>query len=288
MEVKFNFYKEQSTFDSIPEDKLKGTVSFVDSTKRIYLSKTVYTQVAESLTLAEVQNLINEAVKDISAIKKTANDADNRSKSNYTKIGNLIISSVSFNTEHGIKVTFADGTVKETGKLPYLTQSEINNLISDIVKSSLSSVMTYKGTKPSKSSLPSSNNLVGDVWNVTDTDDNYAWNGSTWDRLSGTIDVTAKVNEVLNTKNYATKSYVDTAISEVSGGGITSNEVNNIVDGKLTDYVKLSVYNAKVQELQNKIDALTSKLTTVSNKLETVSNSVTTINNSLSDIPVWE
>lgn len=29
--------------------------------------------------------------------------------------------------------------------------------------------------------------IVGDVWNVTDTNINYAWDGSTWDPLGGVV-----------------------------------------------------------------------------------------------------
>ena len=33
--------------------------------------------------------------------------------------------------------------------------------------------------------------VVGDVYNVTETGDNYAWTDIEWDKLSGEIDLTA-------------------------------------------------------------------------------------------------
>ena len=62
-------------------------------------------------------------------------------------------------------------------------QTAVNNNFRT-VNEKLTSVFHYKGTVSSVSNLPSSGNVVGDVWNVTDTGANYAWSGSEWDKLS--------------------------------------------------------------------------------------------------------
>lgn len=72
------------------------------------------------------------------------------------------------------------------------------------IDSKISSVMSYKGTVATVEDLPSSA-MVGDVYNVTDTGMNYAWNGSQWDNLGATIDLSAyakteSVNAQLATK----------------------------------------------------------------------------------------
>lgn len=54
------------------------------------------------------------------------------------------------------------------------------------LKSDLTAVYKYKGSKSTVSALPSSGNTQGDVWDVSETGMNYAWNGSAWDAL-GTI-----------------------------------------------------------------------------------------------------
>ena len=54
------------------------------------------------------------------------------------------------------------------------------------LKSDLTAVYKYKGSKATVSALPSSGNTQGDVWDVSETGMNYAWNGSAWDAL-GTI-----------------------------------------------------------------------------------------------------
>ncbi len=62
----------------------------------------------------------------------------------------------------------------------------INQLNQDKAdKSDLTAVFKYKGSKPTFDDLPTENNKVGDVWNVEDTDHNYAWSGTGWDKLGG-------------------------------------------------------------------------------------------------------
>ena len=69
------------------------------------------------------------------------------------------------------------------------TKTEINSMVS--------SVLHYKGTKTSYSDLPKTGNVVGDVWNIENANtlhgvragDNVAWNGTAWDVLAGTIDL---------------------------------------------------------------------------------------------------
>lgn len=65
------------------------------------------------------------------------------------------------------------------------TKSEIDGMVA--------SGMHYKGTKASASALPTTGNAVGDLWNVTDTGANYAWNGTAWDKLSENIDLSGYV-----------------------------------------------------------------------------------------------
>ena len=60
-------------------------------------------------------------------------------------------------------------------------------MISD-VQSAIASVYKYKGTVATESALPTSENIVGDVYNVTETGENFAWDGTKWDSLRGDIE----------------------------------------------------------------------------------------------------
>lgn len=62
------------------------------------------------------------------------------------------------------------------------------------LKSDLSSVYKYKGSKVNYAALPESGNEAGDVWNVEDTGMNYAWTGTGWDALGAAFEIQAITN----------------------------------------------------------------------------------------------
>ena len=109
------------------------------------------------------------------------------------------------------------------------TQNEID--------SKLSSVYKYRGTVATYNDLPVTGQIVGDVYNVEDTGDNYAWAGLVWDKLGATIDLT---NYVTNT-DYATAS---------TGGVIKSGGYGLAVDNNGKIYGFSSDY-ANYQNVQN-------------------------------------
>lgn len=67
-----------------------------------------------------------------------------------------------------------------------------------VTRSEISSVYKFKGSVATYNDLPTGA-TVGDVYNVTDTGANYAWDGSAWDKLSETVDLSS----------YATTAYVN-------------------------------------------------------------------------------
>ena len=61
------------------------------------------------------------------------------------------------------------------------TKTEVDGLVSG--------VLHYKGTKATVSALPSSGNITGDVWHVTADSSEWAWDGSDWQELGTTVDL---------------------------------------------------------------------------------------------------
>lgn len=59
----------------------------------------------------------------------------------------------------------------------------------------LTGAMNYKGTKATVADLPSSGNANGDVWHVTATGGEYAWNGTAWEELGSAIDMSGYVED---------------------------------------------------------------------------------------------
>lgn len=69
--------------------------------------------------------------------------------------------------------------------LGYQTASDVSSAISNAI----TTVMDYKGTKATVDALPSTGNKQGDVWHVTADNGEYAWNGTAWEELGTTIDL---------------------------------------------------------------------------------------------------
>lgn len=97
----------------------------------------------------------------------------------------------------------------------------------EYVDNKVSSVLVYKGSVATVGDLPGTGNKVGDVYNVQETGDNYAWNGSSWDKLAGEVDLSA----------YETTANVNSKLEDylpLSGGNITGNlNVANTVDADI-------------------------------------------------------
>ena len=104
------------------------------------------------------------------------------------------------------------------------------------IDAKISSVMSYKGTVDTVEDLPSSA-TVGDVYNVTSTGMNYAWNGSQWDALGSDIDLSDYVtNTQFETElakkqpagDYATVEQLNTQLAEKQpvGDYATTQELN--------------------------------------------------------------
>ena len=93
----------------------------------------------------------------------------------------------------------------------YVTTATANTTYAK--KSDISNVYKFKGTKTNYADLPTTNRVTGDVWNITNANaehgikagDNVAWNGTAWDNLSGTVDLSA----------YATTSTTDAMSADI-------------------------------------------------------------------------
>lgn len=104
--------------------------------------------------------------------------------------------------------TESDPTVPDWAKAatkPSYTAAEVGALSVDDAeanyakKSDISSIYRPKGSVQSYDNLPTEGNEVGDVWNVIDTDMNYAWTvDGTWDPLGGSVDIPTISNATID------------------------------------------------------------------------------------------
>ena len=105
------------------------------------------------------------------------------------------------------------------------------------INAKLSSALKYKGSKDTYADLPKTGNQVGDVWNVVvaygnaHAGTNWAWNGTVWDPLGGTIDLT---------------NYVTAPAAFTTGGMLV--EVSSTGTGRI---IKQSTYAAGAMSASN-------------------------------------
>ena len=97
-----------------------------------------------------------------------------------------------------------DTVVYEADKVTFALKSEIPD-VSDFVRSGdvytkgeidakLVGAMMYKGAVETQAQLPQ-DAKVGDMYDVTETGHNFAWNGESWDDLGGSIDLSSMLTK---------------------------------------------------------------------------------------------
>jgi phage-related tail fiber protein len=140
------------------------------------------------------------------------------------------------------------------------------------VDAKVSSVYKYKGSVANEAALPQEDQVTGDVYNVEDTGMNVAWDGTKWDKLGSTVDLSAYMTTETANSTFATITTVngkaDKATS-LSGYGITdaytkteadnafmnSAEVESAITAK--GYATTSAMNTALSSKANSADVYT-------------------------------
>lgn len=89
----------------------------------------------------------------------------------------------------GLKVTDGVLSAEGGGEADSVSWDNITDKPDLALKSEVTNVYTYKGSVENYASLPTEDNAVGDVWDVSSTGMNYAWTGEGWDELGGTFEI---------------------------------------------------------------------------------------------------
>ena len=137
---------------------------------------------------------------------------------------------------------------KSSASSTYLTKTDASSTYAtkDELSAAVSSAMHYKGSVASYSNLPTSPTL-GDLYNVTDTGKNYAWNGTEWDELSGVMDLSDYLTKSDASSTYLSKTDASStyATKTAIANMVTSSSTltaNKIVIGNGNKTVKASSY----------------------------------------------
>lgn len=118
------------------------------------------------------------------------------------------------------------------------------------VDAKVSSVYRFRGSVATYNDLPTEGNVQGDVWNVEDTGANYAWDGTKWDKLSETIDLTPYLTKEDAASTYAT-------ITTVNGkqDALTPDQMAAVNSGITTDHVaSYDAYAGEISAAQSTAD----------------------------------
>ena len=164
---------------TIPNKPKLGDV-YIDASKNISIwTGTEWEELAREIDLSAYLTLV---------------DASNTYETiaNVTSLSNI----VSDNTED-ISDLQTDKADKATTLAGYAitdayTKTEIDNKVSAVYK--------FKGSVNTYADLPATNQVVGDVYNVTDTGINYAWDGTEWDNIGGIEPLATSTNNGLMSK----------------------------------------------------------------------------------------
>lgn len=125
----------------------------------------------------------------------SSNDFTGEDKAKLEKLENYTLPAATAETLGGVKVgaglNIVGGVLSATGggTADAVDWSNIQNKPDIALKSDLTAVYKYKGSRASFGALPETGNEIGDVWNVEDTGKNYAWTGTEWDDLGGTFEI---------------------------------------------------------------------------------------------------
>lgn len=94
--------------------------------------------------------------------------------------------------EDGTIIRSLPEEVSHLGEQQEETQIQLDNLEARVT-AALAGVLHYKGSVATYSDLPN-DAAVGDVYNVIDTGEDYAWTGSEWDLLGSIVDLSQLVD----------------------------------------------------------------------------------------------
>ena len=267
------------------EDKITSIESSVDGKANKATSLAGY-GIADAYTKTEVDGKVNGLTSQLEtaneAIESLETAVESKADKSTTLAGYGITDAYTASTIDGKLANKADAsTVSELSSTVAGKANKSTTLagygIEDAytkteVDAKVSSVYKYKGSVANEAALPKEDQVVGDVYNVEDTGMNVAWDGSKWDKLGSTVDLSAYMKTETANSTFATITTVNGKADKAStleGYGITdaytkveadaefmnSEEVESAITAK--GYATTSAMNAALSSKANSADVYT-------------------------------
>lgn len=130
----------------------------------------------------------------------SANDYTTEEKNKLAGLRNYELPVASADTLGGVKVgaglAINSGILSATGggTADAVDWANVQNKPDLALKTDITAMYRYRGSKASFAALPATGNEAGDVWNCEDTGMNYAWDGEKWDALGQMFEIQSITN----------------------------------------------------------------------------------------------
>lgn len=134
------------------------------------------------------------------------------------------------------------------------------------LESKVTAIFTFKGTKGTVAKLPNDDSQqVGDVWHVTENNGEYVWDGSKWELLGLSVDLSnyalktevssAKSEAIEESKNYTDQAKLDLTaqlgnkVDKVPGSSLVSDDKIELIDQNAADIAAAEEKITKLETL---------------------------------------
>ena len=254
---------------TISETKTKGLIDGVASDLKD-LKTTVENDYVLTTTLntkvEELETKISTAKDDAISSGKTYTDAQITAAKEYSD--NKLTAATATLTQ---SITAVSSSVSTLSGNVHTRIEGLKTNLTETINDKITNVYRYKGSC-AYAELPTTGNVTGDVWNVTDAHDkfpagtNYAWNDTEWDALGGSVDLSP----------YAKTEDVNKSITNLN------SKVGEFSSATVTEFASLKKYAGDTYATKTELEAtsgsiITAYTTAISNAKKAVYDSATTV-----------
>lgn len=127
---------------------------------------------------------------------RPANGGNSSTVNGHSVLSDVPANAVFTDTKYSVATASNDGLMS---KADFAKLSGFSAASNYALKSDITGVYKYKGSKATEADLPTTGNTLGDVWNVETDGQNYAWDGQKWDGLGGVFEIVSITNAEIDT-----------------------------------------------------------------------------------------
>lgn len=182
------YSQEAQIVDSLPGSGIRGYIYFNTTDGIAYIYTGTEFKAIGVITISDITSAKDADVPNVGAVK--------------TYVAAQVAAGVANKVDKvaGKQLSTEDYTTAEKTKLA--TYPENYSTVTALIDSKVASVYKYKGTVENQAALPQADQVVGDVYHVTEGAKEFVWDGTKWEELGGIVDLS----------DYYTKTQVDSAI----------------------------------------------------------------------------